>query len=278
MNGPNIRRLQEYLVTLGFNVGSHGTDGIFGRDTETAVRAFQEQQGLMVDGRVDSETTWPALMAAVEKVEENGTAARIIDRRRLHAPPTLYREEFSPRPWTGMGPHVISGVTLHQTGILLAERPQRWDNLNAHIGVLRDGSIILANPLESFIWHAQCLSATTIGIEFNGNFEGLEGRSDTLWSGGGGPHRLTPAQLRAADDLFAWLQQAFSDHGGSWNHVYAHRQSSADRRADPGYEIWQKIAMKWRARLSTPADDLCFHGGSGCTIPREWDPGASGSY
>lgn len=41
---------QAALVTLGFDVGATGVDGIFGYLTRSAVRAFQRQRGLVVDG------------------------------------------------------------------------------------------------------------------------------------------------------------------------------------------------------------------------------------
>ena len=51
------------LIDLGYDVGSDGADGDFGTNTEKAVRKFQTDNNLFVDGEVGDET-WPALEAA----------------------------------------------------------------------------------------------------------------------------------------------------------------------------------------------------------------------
>ncbi len=53
---------QDDLNTLGFNTG--GLDGIFGAKTDEAVRNYQRQSGLNVDGIVGC-NTWRALQNAV---------------------------------------------------------------------------------------------------------------------------------------------------------------------------------------------------------------------
>lgn len=71
-NYPTIRRgatsdyvkeLQEILITLGYNLGISGVDGKFGSKTQLAVRAFQKDKNLKVDGIV-GKATWTALGAA----------------------------------------------------------------------------------------------------------------------------------------------------------------------------------------------------------------------
>lgn len=50
--GPEVRRIQQLLIDLGFNLSAHGADGKFGTETANAVKAFQFAHGLTVDGRV----------------------------------------------------------------------------------------------------------------------------------------------------------------------------------------------------------------------------------
>lgn len=48
--GDEVKKLQEALEAKGFSVGKHGIDGIFGKDTEAALKAFQESIGKTADG------------------------------------------------------------------------------------------------------------------------------------------------------------------------------------------------------------------------------------
>ena len=50
--GKDVKLLQETLIDLGFSCGRYGADGEFGNATKDAVEAFQELQGLEVDGIV----------------------------------------------------------------------------------------------------------------------------------------------------------------------------------------------------------------------------------
>ena len=63
--GPDVKQLQEALISLGYDCGSYGADGEFGDCTEMALRAFQKWNGCEVDGEYGPETH-AALMAALE--------------------------------------------------------------------------------------------------------------------------------------------------------------------------------------------------------------------
>lgn len=58
--GAYVTLLQTELVQRGYDVGKSGIDGDFGRATEAAVKAFQKDAGLVVDG-VCGQKTWDAL-------------------------------------------------------------------------------------------------------------------------------------------------------------------------------------------------------------------------
>lgn len=58
--GEYVTLAQTDLVKLGFGVGSKGCDGIFGKDTEAAVKSCQAAFGLTVDGIV-GQNTWAVL-------------------------------------------------------------------------------------------------------------------------------------------------------------------------------------------------------------------------
>lgn len=54
--GNLVEDLQLALVKLGYSVGSVGADGDYGKNTETAVRKFQTDHGLTVDGIAGNQT------------------------------------------------------------------------------------------------------------------------------------------------------------------------------------------------------------------------------
>ncbi len=59
LRGDDVEQVQGRLLELGFDEAGRA-DGIFGSDTDTAVRLFQRERGLEVDGVV-GENTWTAL-------------------------------------------------------------------------------------------------------------------------------------------------------------------------------------------------------------------------
>ena len=52
--GDDVRKVQQRLIQWGYMTGS--ADGIYGADTEAAVRKFQSANGLSVDGKVGAKT------------------------------------------------------------------------------------------------------------------------------------------------------------------------------------------------------------------------------
>ena len=58
--GEYVTLLQTKLIQKGYDLGKWGADGDFGSQTEKAVREFQEDHGLKVDGVVGA-STWSAL-------------------------------------------------------------------------------------------------------------------------------------------------------------------------------------------------------------------------
>jgi peptidoglycan hydrolase-like protein with peptidoglycan-binding domain len=54
MRGKKIGEIQQALTKAGFS--TKGIDNAYGPDTKKAVEAFQEANGLVVDGEVSKET------------------------------------------------------------------------------------------------------------------------------------------------------------------------------------------------------------------------------
>ena len=270
MHGSAVKRLQEQLDHLGFDYGAN--DGIFGRDTEMAVKAFQSEFGLTVDGIVGPATIGKIhhyLTGSFSLVDVEDRSI-FYDRCGRHKHPKYYART---RNWSE-----INGVTLHQTGCPMPTSPSGWDRLNAHFGITQEGLLIQVNPCTDMIWHAQGLSRTTIGIEIEGNYPGLIDNCKTLWKGGGPACSLNAAMLEAAEQLFAILTAEFATNNVEWEYTRAHRQSKNTRTADPGEEIWKLIAMPWMIRNGSTDGGSDFKRGSGKPIPKQWNSERTAAY
>jgi len=271
MKGSTVRRWQEMLLAAGYKLPNWGADADFGSETDTATRQAQADLGLLVDGIVGPKTMdamHDKLSGAVS--EPPASPMSIIDGvevhdYRGHAPrPSNYSYD---RTWDQ-----IAGVVLHRTACHLGEKPERYFPVNAHIGVTLEGRLILAHRWEDMIWHGHAPSRWTIGIEFDGNPEGYPGYH---WKPGGGPHDITPEQVKAGDVLLKMLMDTFQAKGEQFKYIYAHRQSSENRECDPGWQAWQKIAIPWMAKTGATPGDIGLQGtvfGTGYHISQHWDP------
>jgi N-acetylmuramoyl-L-alanine amidase len=61
--GREVVDLQTRLLSLGLDLGNRGMDGVFGPQTELAVKAFQQGMGIIADGAV-GETTYGEIVEA----------------------------------------------------------------------------------------------------------------------------------------------------------------------------------------------------------------------
>ena len=60
-SGNSVKILQAFLIAYEYSTGTSGIDGEFGFDTESAVKQFQKNSGISVDGIV-GENTWSELL------------------------------------------------------------------------------------------------------------------------------------------------------------------------------------------------------------------------
>ena len=65
--GDTVRELQTMLLKLGYDLGPCGIDGDFGKATEAAVRSFQSDHRLAVDGVV-GKNTWAELEKSLNQI------------------------------------------------------------------------------------------------------------------------------------------------------------------------------------------------------------------
>ena len=66
--GEDVKALQENLVRLNYDVGKYSADGEFGPDTEDALKAYQKDHDLEVDGEYGP-LSHESMMAELDKLE-----------------------------------------------------------------------------------------------------------------------------------------------------------------------------------------------------------------
>ena len=127
-----VKTLQHLLRARGHSVA---VDGIFGPNTDAAVRAFQQQKGLAVDGIVGP-NTWSALIVTVKQGSQ-GDAVRGVQEefqlRNLSGDPSKGLQVdgiFGPRPTPPSGASSRPCIrTCHRSPwtVSLARSPgRRW--------------------------------------------------------------------------------------------------------------------------------------------------------
>jgi peptidoglycan hydrolase-like protein with peptidoglycan-binding domain len=135
--GEDVRRGQELLAAAGFDPGE--VDGIYGPDTASAVRRFQQARGLEPDGIVGPDT-WAALDATAAGPAEPRVLRRVADVWADHNAPVLALAEVAGRglavvqtsPETLARVDVVTGETIGEP--LGLEARQSWSHAVAVTG------------------------------------------------------------------------------------------------------------------------------------------------
>lgn len=216
-------------------------------------------------------------------------AQAMIDRRNVHAPllkrPNQPAVRYTPahRTWAN-----TRGVTLHQTACHMGERTERYDHIGAHFAVLRSGRVLWMADLDRVVIHGNGWNNQCVGIEIDGLYAGLEDDPDTAqdeslrttWDDPTTPTReqpmqVTPAAMESTRQLVRWIRRAVTRKGGRLDVLCAHRQSSVDRRNDPGQAIWQQVAVPLHAELGLSDGGVGFVLG-GYPVPAAWDARCKG--
>jgi N-acetyl-anhydromuramyl-L-alanine amidase AmpD len=271
--GVEVRKLQQALMALGYELPRWGADGDLGSETLDALARFLREHGELVDD--DADVVSEAELALVQKVSAAATDAPLgpqLASGRFHDLRSIATQVSigGRRQWKQ-----ITGVTLHQTACLLGERPQRWSTVGAHLGVTRAGQVIWMHDFEKIVWHANLLNGATIGIEMDGTYAGVEGDDRTFWRPVDEPDRKaqtpTIALVEAAKATVRWICQEVARHGGRVERLLAHRQASKQRESDPGSALWQQVALPLHVELGLNDGGPGYVVGNGYPIPEKWD-------
>ncbi|MEQ8461744.1 MAG: N-acetylmuramoyl-L-alanine amidase [Sandaracinaceae bacterium] len=196
-------------------------------------------------------------------------------------------------------PEEVTTIVVHQTaaeygvsrravefagGDVELARARRALDVACHAMAFRAGYFVAAHPLRTYVQHAGRFNGYSLGLEVEGRYPGLLDdpdtlpREDLLTTWGGSPSELTEETLIAAQAALTWLVDEGRREGMPIRYVVAHRQSSDNRRSDPGEEIWRRLVLEYavdelglEAQRESPWRE-------GRPIPTEWDPSGLGPY
>lgn len=218
--------------------------------------------------------------------------ASMTDLRRHHAPTVSRKidgkivvQSYVPamRPWSE-----FTGITYHQTACDMGETDTRYYGIGAHFVVLRSGRVLWMCDPDRIVYHGNGWNSRCVGIEVNGLYPGLADDPSTIvdealrttWdnpatSAREKPMPVTTTAAIALRNLTRWLKWHGEKNGASVRFLVAHRQSSMDRRNDPGETLWRQCAVPLHAELGLSDGGVGFKIG-GYPIPRQWDPRCAG--
>ena len=176
-------------------------------------------------------------------------------------------------------PERVDAVVLHQTACVYGlkagkdARNARALEIPAHALAFRDGTAVFAHPLETYLYHANSANARSLGLEIEGRYPGSPDdprtpvREDAVR---GEPTPVTELVVETACFALSELVRRGRALGMPLRYLLAHRQYSASRRADPGWELWARVALA----MAGPLDLLTmpeWAEGGGKPIPVSWD-------
>lgn len=179
---------------------------------------------------------------------------------------------YGERPWTE-----TYGICLHQTACVLGEKPERMLTVGAHVVISRAGRVFWLHDFTSVVAHGNGWNAKCVGIELDGLYAGVEGNPATVWDDPSTPQReqaLSPTfeLVQTAQHVIWWICATVMSQGGKVRSLVAHRQSSRNRRNDPGSALWQRVALPMMDQLGLSDGGPGFAIGTGLPIPESWDP------
>ena len=181
---------------------------------------------------------------------------------------------------------VTYGLTARQLRAAGGDRQRalatRALNVACHTLAFRDGFFVACCPLRVYVQGANGLNPRALHLETDGLYSGLRDDPTTapredLQTTAGTPCEVTPAIILAGQSALRWLVLEGRAEGMPIDRLWAHRQSSPTRRADPGEALWQSIAEPIAAELGLRIDYAATLG-DGRPIPVEWSPRGVGRY
>ena len=269
-----VRQIQDYLNLQGYHLK---VDGHLGQKTWDAIDSLADAKDWDWEPELNSNLVENLLSRSGSNLE----GSTFYDLRDLPVPFDkasrfkMVQNKVQRRDITR-----ITGIVLHQTGIEFSVNKRQVDEAdgdkNKALAMRAKGipthAVAFENffvknyPLDFYCYHANALNRTTLGLEVDGKYPGRivdERTTHTVF---------TKARREAAEEALRWLYMEGLALGMPIKYIYAHRQSSKTRRADPGEELWHKLVEEFAVPKLGLEPRYGFTIGEGRTIPIDWNP------
>lgn len=235
--GSAVNALQVLLIKIDADPKIKA-DGIFGTETEKAVRDAQRKLGLVIDGKAGTQTltalkraTTPA--AAPSRPEPNKSAIdrnpvdHIAPARGAAPPPNVSSLKLldTARPVKELIWHCAAtpeGKDFTVDDIRAWHKARGWNDIGYHYVVYRDGRIMLGRPVGQIGAHVEGHNTGTIGAVYIG---GLSKDGKTA------KDTRTPAQVSS----MLWLTEQLAKIHKGIKKVSGHNQYSS--KACPSFYV-----------------------------------------
>lgn len=134
-----VKQIQEALIAKGYSVGAAGADGVKGRDTIAAIKKFQKDKGLDVDGIVGPQTG-KALFPSAPTAETSESPPWYVELARK-----MRMRETDPelKKWLKSDDHTLGDP---------AELPWCGDAVETAIALTLPDEVLPTNPYYALNW------------------------------------------------------------------------------------------------------------------------------
>lgn len=170
----------------------------------------------------------------------------------------------------GVKYEVMTAEQVANTAERMALHQRFWKAEYHYIGLL-NGDILHNNDITRYTFHGSGGNSKLIGVSGEGNFPGLEKKRKKKH------HGWTPHEIETNRGALRLAVLNSREDGAPVERLYAHRQYSGGRIADPGEGYWKEIGIPIAKELNL--ERMTFQSfGKGREICREWDEEARVNY
>ena len=281
--GAQVRELQQRLIAAGYPLPRYGADGVLGTETWDALQRYAGDSSLLWAPEVPPAVVEALMIEPVKVVD--------LTSKQTNPPADQSKWKVSGGKVVVRDAASVSGIMLHQTGVWYgvssaqvaaaggdrhAALHARGLNIACHAVAfdgkdagLECGHGVATAPLRWYCYQANTANAESVGLEVEGVYPGLVT-----------PGCVMPSErvINAARDAVRYMVEQGRREGMPLRYIWAHRQSSATRRSDPGEALWKRVALEYAVAVLGLETQPSRTWGDGRPIPVEWQPGGVGPY